>query len=63
MRLLPASNLPALRKVADKLWSYMPEDGKATLNKMKVDAIALPVSTNNVIYVGDLVVRKDEAQK
>lgn len=61
--LLSASNLPALRKVADKLWSYMPEDGKATLNKMKVDAIALPVSTNNVIYVGDLVVRKDEAQK
>ena len=58
--LISAANLTALRKVAEKLRSAMPEEARQQLDKMRKDPIVLPVSTNNVIYVGDIVVYKDK---
>lgn len=58
--LISAANLPALRKVAENLRSAMPEEARQQFDKMRKDPIALPVSTNNVIYVGDIVVSKEK---
>lgn len=58
--LISADNLPALREVAEKFRSAMPEDARRQFDKVRKNPIVLPVSTNNVIYVGDLVVRKNK---
>lgn len=57
VKLLAAANLPALRKVAEKLRASATGEVARWFEEEGRRPVALPASTNNVVYVGDVVVR------
>ncbi len=54
--LLSAGNLVGVQHISKRIWEALPTEMKANITKAKpISSPHIPVSTNNVIYVGDIV--------
>ena len=61
--LISENNLPALRFLAEEIRSSLSDDAKDLLSCKEMAFPCFPISTNNVIYVGDIVLPEKGASK